>query len=99
MNCKPGDLAVVIRSDAKNAGKVVEVLRPATKIESEGFRHFNEGFHWWVRSAGSPIVSGLGVVRTETALPDARLRPIRDPGDDATDEMVQLLGKPSEVTA
>jgi hypothetical protein len=31
--------------------------------------------------------------------PDQYLRPIRDPGDDAVDEMVQLLGRPSEVTA
>lgn len=30
---------------------------------------------------------------------DENLRPIRDPGDDATDEMVERVGKPQEVTA
>jgi hypothetical protein len=28
---------------------------------------------------------------------DEHVRPIRDPGDEETDEMLQLLGKPNEV--
>ncbi|QIM51607.1 hypothetical protein [Hydrogenophaga crocea] len=99
MNCKPGDLAVIVRSGAQNAGKLVEIARPATQAERKIFDHRREGFHWWVCSIGTPIVDSWGDARMETALPDAWLRPIRDPGDDATDEMVQLLGKPQEVTA
>lgn len=30
---------------------------------------------------------------------DRWLRPIRDPGEDATDEMLRIVGKPQEVAA
>ena len=80
MNCKPGDLAVIICSGAGNEGKIVEILRPASGSESIPFSHHSQGFHWWIRSCGSPIKSLFSGSRKETVYPDAWLRPIR-PGD------------------
>jgi hypothetical protein len=69
MNCKPGDLAVLIKSEFKphNIGSVVKILR---KAES-----FNGYFCWET----SPVFDG------GTWVLDKNLRPIRDQdGQDET---------------
>lgn len=86
MNCEPGDLAVVIRSpDERNIGLIVKVLEAHPYL-----------FGWWyVDTAGRGYaanrngapVSGSRRVRVR----DTDLRPIRDPGDDAVDEMLRPL--------
>lgn len=87
MNCKPGDLAVIVQShDPRNIGKLVNVLRPY------------DSRSWWITCTSvlhrlySDCPPGA-----ECATYDAYLRPIRDPGDDAVDEMLQRIGSPSEV--
>lgn len=87
MNCKPDDLALIVRSDVKNAGKLVTVLRAARPEEFQNFYHRNEGHHWRVRAVGSPIVTTGGLVLIETSLPDCRLRPIRPQADEAQDQV------------
>lgn len=87
MNCKPGDLAVIVRSGQQmNIGRFVRVLRPfAGRPES-----------WWVTSdselhgAYSSWPPGA-----EVGQYDSHLRPIRDPGDDAKDETLSWLPVPN----
>lgn len=91
MRCEPGDLCVITRSDANNAGKFVQVLRAARPEEIQGFYHRNEGHHWRVRTVSSPIVTSSGLVLLETSLPDCRLRPIRPQSDEAQDQVFAPL--------
>lgn len=84
MNCKPGDLAYVTRAprwcDHLN-GRVVTVTES----------HIDGGDAVWDYEGPR--------LRTRSGLPidfieDEFLRPIRDPGDDAVDEIVEFVGAP-----
>jgi len=84
MNCKPGDLAVIIGGgltgeDKKDIGMIVTVVEA-----------YGDGLSWIIQSSGRPFGSGGYVVATF----DTSLRPIRDPGDDVVDEFLALTGKP-----
>ena len=82
MNCKPGDLAVIVRShDVRNIGKFVRVLRSYPRKDS-----------WWM--VCQSVLHGQfsdWPAGAEVATYDAFLRPIRDPGDDARDESLAWL--------
>ena len=87
MNCKPGDLAVMVRSEfQRNIGclfLVVDAHRCDTgewRCEAVTDCDTSEGR----RKAGT-IVWAL----------DSRLRPIRNPGEEAQDETLQWLPVPS----
>ena len=85
MNCRIGDLAICVRSQVpERLGTIVEVVGPAA----------DGAPGWWTVKSNLPAPSLLGWKAR-----DSSLRPIRDPGDDATDEMVLIAGKPQEVTA
>jgi hypothetical protein len=101
MNCKPGDLAVIIKDKYSPAdiGKIVEVLH-----EGEHEWEDAEGFHWYVRSVCGPMevrvyvgeeFSGNLHYDHEAHIPDSCLKPIRDPGEDATDETLEWLPVPT----
>jgi hypothetical protein len=81
MNCKPGDLAIVIKSERRDdtTGAIVRVLRRY----SGSLERF--GPAWWVEYLGS-----------EWHAVDAHLRPLRDPGEDATDETMLWLPSPTK---
>lgn len=112
MNCKPGDLAIIVAPlHSQNAGVIVEVIRPAFPgdlMEGGGakFQPDRPGPYWLVRTAGRPLLVG-GKSRkrrttwtrevTESPIADSRLRPIRD--NDGTDETLTWAGKPEGVTA
>lgn len=97
MNCKPGDLALVVRPHATKT-PIVEVLSSYTAKEFDG-RKTTAGEWtlpcWLVKSLGGPIrhtgKSGASVI---FPCPDAWLRPIR-PGD-ISDEEVRDLYAPSD---
>jgi hypothetical protein len=87
MNCKPGDMAVIVRShDTRNIGRLVTVLRPYPRIEAS----------WWICSGS--VLHGIfsdWPTGAEVGMYDSHLRPIRDqPGDD---EMLSITGLPSET--
>ena len=83
MNCKPGDLAVIVSGiPADNIGKIIKVLT----VEDRWY-----GLAWDYE--GALYGANFPGVRADRVA-DSCLRPIRDPGEDATDEMVELLGKP-----
>lgn len=63
LNCKPGDLAVIVRSPntPENIGRLVRVIRPAVQGEKIGIWHvfIRDGrFAWIVESVGSPLAWG-----------------------------------------
>lgn len=96
LNCKPGDLAVIVTSPnaPENVGKIVQVIRPAVDGEMiEGWRvKLREGFFAWiVKSAGSKLAwynypGPDGTSRKKEgyirSYADYCLRPIRDPEHD-----------------
>lgn len=88
MNCKQGDLAIIVAG--KNTGALVHVL---------GESMYGTGF-WFIESVGSPLpgdVFGRPVQLKRANIADARLKPIRDQPD--PDETLLWAPVPSEVTA
>jgi hypothetical protein len=81
MNVKRGDFAITFGAPMDN-GILVEVLG---RFNGAGTR-MEYGPCWHVRSLGSPF--HITPTRTSPVCvwPDKLLRPIRDPGDAATDE-------------
>ena len=84
MNCKPGDLAVYVRSSAGNEGRIVEVVRPLGINPVWGGHRWvardTSNFFWLVRSQGTPLRDTVGRFFDECPAADSYLRPIR-PGD------------------
>lgn len=86
MNCKPGDLAVVVRAaeHAKNCiGKLITVEKTVS------------GTHWRYSPMLYRATDGLPINYVE----DECLRPIRNHPDDAVDEMLVITGKPVKEAA
>lgn len=100
MNCKQGDLAIVVRSWAGNEGKIVRCLRLATEREISCVSFDKTSGPVWVTDSvlfyayrdGPKAGSGPLCL-------DSYLRPIRDPGDDATDETLTWLPVPRKEIA
>lgn len=100
MRCCVGDLAVVSNPSSPNYGKFVTVLRPMSQVEVWNCGWIASGNHvWLVQAVGALLTCEMGGIYAQRPFSDFALRPIRDPGDDATDEMVERVGKPQEVTA
>jgi len=95
MNCKPGDLAVFVRSMAGNEGKIVRCIRLATEDELSrtGFNQ-KDGPVWVVDQAMNCTSPGVRLPLGK----DRNLRPIRPQPDDAVDETLLWLPVPSEKT-
>lgn len=94
MNCKPDDLVRYVgRIRRPNLygwiGRTVKLIS------------ISDGDRVWVVDPPLPggVVFYEGRPRRPEWVYDASLRPIRDPGDDAIDEMVLIVGKPEGVTA
>lgn len=89
MNCKPGDLAVIRRGAA--AGHYVTVVE-ATSDPEPVPTTIRDG--WWVVILHGPAINAereLMRQGDEAVAHDNNLRPIRDPGEDAKDEMLRPL--------
>ena len=87
LRCKPGDLAIVVAGanlEPPNMGAIVRVARLSSGWVDA----------WELDPPCIDPVDGF-----EVHAPDHHLKPIRDPGDDAVDEMTLIAGKPTEVTA
>ena len=95
MNCKPGDLAVFVRSKAGNEGKIVRCIRLATSEEIDRWYHTDKRGPVW-------LIDQLVVRMYGTSAPlalDVNLRPIRPQPDDAVDEVIQRIGTPHKEVA
>lgn len=85
MNCKPGDLAVIVKSNYGHEGKFVRCLQ----------RHDGP---WVLEPVFAPgWIIDIPLLKDGALCPymlDSFLRPIRDqPG---TDEMIRIAGKPNK---
>ena len=83
MNCRPNDLAVIVRGvPAENIGKVITVTELFPFI----------GINAW-RYEGARLLGEYG--GECFAVDDKALRPIRD--QDGTDEILRIAGKPQSI--
>lgn len=95
MNCKPGDLAVIVKSYAGNEGKIVRCLEPRPNHKFLDLRDgtFFIAFGWLL---DTEIKGRYG--RTATVAADFQLRPLRN--SDGADETLTWKAIPSpKVTA
>jgi hypothetical protein len=90
MNCKQDDLAFVIRSKWGNVGKIVRCVKfhPVFKVQYQDGRVERCTNGWEIE----PRLSSFGGPEKCRIVGDELLRPIRDPGDSAIDQIVQLVG-------
>ena len=92
MNCKHGDLAVIVRSVARNEGKIVRCLRLHSSEDFDLYGgYIRSGGPRGVRWVIEGCVFSLEGSRLFTVA-DAQLRPLRD--NDGQDEMLMLVGLP-----
>lgn len=87
MNCKQGDLAIVVRSKAGHEGKIFRCVSYVGK--ARGFF----GDDYWEIDAIVLSIDG----KPNSFFRDSWMRPIRD--NDGEDEMLRIVGKPEGVTA
>lgn len=99
MNCKPGDLAVIVAGFPENVGGLVRViaidpllsdLRPWWQVETLSTLVY--ALEW----SGNQIVGSIPPGST-SSVADEHIRPIRD--QDGDDETLIWAGKPEKVTA
>ena len=101
MNCKPGDLARVVGmpKQLQMANNRIVKIKNLPPIEVEGCACWILEDTLHVQVVGKMKTSRDTFLRGEQAcvdaLPDANLRPLRDPGDDAQDESLSWLPVPS----
>ncbi len=88
LNCKQGDLAVIVRSAAGNEGRLVQCLRLVV-----GHEELTPGGTLLRTPAWETDTDLRGCHgRVDRYVADAQLRPLRD--SDGEDEMLQLVGRP-----
>lgn len=92
LNCRPGDLAVIVSSSADNEGKIVRVLSRAYHGVYDRNRVVDKSPAWFIEP---PLVGWDGA--TANMALDSQLRPIRD--NDGEDETLQWVDVPSKQTA
>jgi hypothetical protein len=91
MNCKPGDMAVIVRTmGVSTVEPVLGWTFELTEIVHTG----KFGPCWGYKGERRRHPDGWEIA----FIADTILKPLRDPGDDAVDEMVLLLGKPKGET-
>lgn len=102
LRCKEGDLAVITQEEIgceANIGRLVYVIRRA-----EPYSDFDPMDEWWIESASdSPLFflmidkspRKIGCDSNPVKHSDRWLRPIRDPGECAVDEMLRKLSSPT----
>lgn len=93
MNCKPGDLAVVVRSSGENLGRIVTCIRLATAAEFVSQNISTAQGEMWLLAELTLHTGG----RMKPYAPDSHLRPIRD--NDGEDETLTWARTPHRETA
>lgn len=97
MNCKPHDLAQIMSNFSDNRNAIGMIVR----LSGRTFIHPRSGVIGWYLQEVLVVERDDGVKGNEyiKGISDKCLRPIRDPGDDAVDEMVLRVGAPDKVAA
>lgn len=93
MNCKQGDLAIIIKSRAGNEGKIVRCVRLHDFIDRD-INGWPTGIIGprWVIDRPVPGLTNDGHPNYMFTVADSCLRPIRP--TDGEDEILRLVGKP-----
>jgi len=105
---RPGDLAIIVNTTIHPEGmngRIVVCERRVIPGETlHGIRlRFSRTNDWIISPVGGGTLPFLPTKQNPVRHLPSRplgaqfLRPIRDPGDDAVDEMVLLLGKPQTI--
>lgn len=93
MNCKQGDLAVVVRAvNRKNIGKLcrcLKLIHGKLFIDPDGVAR---PYDTWETDAKFHCWDGSNTRYVQ----DEKLKPIRD--SDGEDEMLRITGKPSKIS-
>lgn len=93
MNCRPGDMAVIVRCPyEENIGRLVRVLQPSAAF-----------FDWDVEALQTLVACPAGFLEDQRSVPagavigafDHGLRPIR--GEEGDDESLTWAGKPEST--
>ncbi len=93
MNCKPGDLAMVVNSTCGNEGVIVTCLEYIGLMNWHGRDYRPKARPTWRIDRELPAFDGCHV---GPFCKDEILRPIRDPGDDAVDESLAWTKTPTQ---
>lgn len=101
LNCKPGDLAIVVGGQ-KSTGRIVQVIRQyetgADVMARDGSTvRLTKGGSKWEIEGYVFYESTCGVLFEAPVAFDNELRPIRP--DDSDDETLTWAGKPEKATA
>lgn len=89
MNCKQGDLAVLVRSDSGNEGAVVQCLRLYVGQLLNPDKTLTATVVAWFIDRNLPTLDGSLCLIVE----DSKLRPLRD--TDGEDEILRIAGRPA----
>lgn len=99
MNCKPGDLAVIVKSEnAENIGLFVEVIEAFRNGMYGPWHLIGDPPAWVCKAKGQIVFTNIlreRFVVSEGAIPDECLRPIRPPAPETKTNTEKDL----EVTA
>lgn len=87
MNCKPGDLAVLVRSDAGNEGKIVTCVKYVGFVPTWRYNDL------WEIDRG--LLDNFGEISKYAS--DSCLKPLR--GGEGEDEMIRIAGKSQKEIA
>lgn len=85
MNCKPGDLVVMVRSEAGNEGKIFTCLRFVGAVPG-----WPQSDFWEIDMLLSDAIG-----TKKPYAPDSFLRPLRY--GDGEDEMLRIAGRPQDI--
>ena len=90
MNCKPGDMAILVHSGAGNEGKIFTVIRLASEHDLTEWRFIQQyGPVWWI----DRFIPTSDLKTKKPFAVDAWLRPILPPQEPIT------VTRDEEVTA
>lgn len=97
LNCRPGDLARFVISDDDT--EIDRQLAGCIFRVTSTFNHERTGEVCWRYEPPAVVLYALGGLLpiAVAGVRDKSLRPIRDPGDDAVDEMVARVGPAPRV--
>lgn len=95
MNCKQGDLAIVVRSYAGNEGKIVTCL----KLLPAGSNNYltSDGVLWETDVELNTLNGFNEPIKKTRFMPDSHLRPLR--GDLSEDDADLFVSSPAPKTA
>lgn len=97
MNCRPGDLCRLLAPGRSISCPLCGESAIAVKPDTLVIVTHHDGIAWALQEPILVTVSlkcGATIVARCTAIRDAALKPIRDPGDDAVDETLIYAGDP-----